>query len=290
MEPSGKRTFGELNLEGKWLYAGLYSFLENSKSSQKKPEKPILHTADSLEKYPLIPSLPKLSKDPVPLSPLRSKKSKLNPSQFALPKISLEDITPKNINVPKINTPKKLNKPKIKNSQIFSKPLNLPVRELPETMQSALQKVPSITQVQPSDKLGTNLREIFPDKIKFDEPIPDLGIPEQADETKLKEIPDPTNSQRKKLVQLAGKEYNQHIGTRIVPKLGSYSSELYTRIRLTIAPSGKIIDNEIIEKSGFAAFDKAAELAVRNALLDPLPNALAENPPYIVTIRIVPQN
>ena len=50
------------------------------------------------------------------------------------------------------------------------------------------------------------------------------------------------------------------------------------------------VDFEIIKKSGFAAFDKAAELAVRNALLEPLPNALAENPPYIVTIRIVPQN
>ena len=126
------------------------------------PKKPIL-LEDSLEKSPLIPSLPKLSKDPVPLSPLRSKKSKLNPSQLVLPKISLEDITPKKINAPKIiNTPKKLNKPKIKNSQKFSKPLNLPVRELPETMQSAIQKVPSIPQVQPSDKLGTNLREIFP--------------------------------------------------------------------------------------------------------------------------------
>jgi len=179
---------------------------------------------------------------------------------------------------------------KIKNSQKFSKPLNLPVRELPETMQSALQTVPSIPQVQPSDKLGANLREIFPDKIKFDEPLPDLGIPEQADETKLKEIPDTVNLQRKKIAQLAGEEYNLHIRTRIIPKLGSYSSELYVRIRLKIIPTGKIINYEIIKKSGFAAFDKAAELAVRNALLDPLPNALAENPPYIVTIRIVPQN
>ncbi len=85
------------------------------------PKKPLLLPVDSLEKSPLIPSLPKLSKDPVPLSPLRSKKSKLNPSQLVLPKISLEDITPKKINAPKNNTPKKLNKPKIKNSQKFSK-------------------------------------------------------------------------------------------------------------------------------------------------------------------------
>ena len=60
--------------------------------------------------------------------------------------------------------------------------------------------------------------------------------------------------------------------------------------KFKIIPTGKIIDYEIIKKSGITAFDKAAELAVRNALLDPLPIALAENPPYIVTIRIVPQS
>jgi len=95
---------------------------------------------------------------------------------------------------------------------------------------------------------------------------------------------------RKRLAQLAGEEYNLHIRTRIIPKLGSYSSELYTRIRLKIADTGKIIDYEIIKRSGFADFDKAAEIAVRFARLDPLPSAIAENPPYIVTIRIVPQN
>ncbi len=45
-----------------------------------------------------------------------------------------------------------------------------------------------------------------------------------------------------------------------------------------------------LKKADLGYMNKAAELAVRNALLDPLPNALAENPPYIVTIRIVPQN
>ena len=117
-----------------------------------------------------------------------------------------------------------------------------------------------------------------------------MGILEQVDERKLKDIPDTVNLQRKKIAQLAGEEYNLHIRTRIIPKLGSYSSELYVRIRLKIIPTGKIIDFEFIKKSGFAAFDKAAELAVRNALLDPLPHALAENPPYVVTIRIVPQS
>ncbi len=267
---------------------------EDSKSSPKKPEKPILPPMDSLVKKPLVPILPKLNKDPVPVSPLTPKKSKLNPSQLVLPKISLEDITPKKINAPKINIPKRLNKPRIKNSQRFSKPLNLPVRELPETMQSALQKVPSIPQVQPSHKLGTNLREIFPDKIKFDEPLTDSGIPEQTPLSKTKEIPESNYMQREKLVQLATEEYNLHIyqriRARIINKLGSFPSDLYARIRLKIAATGKITDYEIIKKSGFAAYDKVAKLAVWSADLDPLPDAIAENPPYIVTIRIVPQN
>ena len=117
-----------------------------------------------------------------------------------------------------------------------------------------------------------------------------MGIPEQTDERKLKEILDAGYLQRKKIAQLAGEEYNLHIRTRIIPKLGSYSAELYVRIRLKIVPSGKIISYEVIKKSGVAAFDQAAELAVRNAILEPLPSALGENPPYIVTIRIVPQN
>jgi len=267
---------------------------EDSKSSPKKPEKTILPPIDSLVKKPLVPVLPKLNKDPVPVSPLTSKKSELNPSQLVLPKISLEDITPKKINAPKINMPKRLNKPRIKNSQRFSKPLNLPVREWPATVESTLQKVPSIPQDQPSDKLRTNLSDIFPDKIKFDEPLTDSGIPEQADKTELKELPDTVNLQREKLVQLAKEEYNLHIyqriRARIINKLGSFPSDLYARIRLKIAATGKITDYEIIKKSGFAAYDKVAKLAVWNADLDPLPDAIAKNPPYIVTIRIVPQN
>ena len=96
--------------------------------------------------------------------------------------------------------------------------------------------------------------------------------------------------QRKKIAQLAGEEYNLHIRTQIVPKLGSYPAKLFVRIRLKIVESGEIIDYEVIKKSGSPSFDKAAELAVRNAILDPLPKALAQNPPYIVLIRIVSKN
>ena len=97
--------------------------------------------------------------------------------------------------------------------------------------------------------------------------------------------------QRKKLAQLAGEEYNLHIRTRINPKFGSYSPNLFVRILLKISEAGEIVYNEIRDSSGSNAFDQAAELAVRNAVLDPLPKALAENPPYIVLIRIQsPQN
>ena len=257
----------------------------------KAPKKPLLLPADSPEISTFVPSLPKLSKDPVPPSTLTSKKSKLSPSRMELPKIPLGDITPNNIKTPKnisspenINTPKKIKTPK------FSKVLELPVQKLPETIQPAVQEVPTIPQAQPPDKPETKLEEIFPEKITPEEPLQDLGIPEQTDERKLKEILDAGYLQRKKIAQLAGEEYNLHIRTRIIPKLGSYSAELYVRIRLKIVPSGKIISYEVIKKSGVAAFDQAAELAVRNAILEPLPSALGENPPYIVTIRIVPQN
>ena len=36
-------------------------------------------------------------------------------------------------------------------------------------------------------------RHIFPDKIKFEEPLTDMGIPEQADERKIKDMPDTVN-------------------------------------------------------------------------------------------------
>jgi len=275
----------------------------------KAPKKPLLLPADSPEISTFVPSIPKLSKDPVPPSRLTSKKSKLSPSRMELPRIPLGDITPNNIKTPKnisspdnINTPKniktpksfstpeKIKTPKIIKTPKFSKVLELPVQKLPVTIQPAVQEVPTIPQALPPDKPETKLEEIFPEKITPEESFQDLGIPEQADERKLKEILDAGYLQRKKIAQLAGEEYNVHIRTRIIPKLGSYSSELYVRIRLKIVPSGKIISYEFIKKSGVAAFDQVVELAVRNAILEPLPSALEENPPYIVTIRIVPQN
>ena len=193
-----------------------------------------------------------------------------------LPEFSREVISPQ-----KLKTPS------------FSKPLDLPLQKLPEISQPTLENIPTISPVMPAaeatNKPEHRLEGLFPEEIKLKEPLQDLRIPEQAPLSKTKEIPDTADLQRKKIVQLAGEEYNLHIRTKIIPKLGSYPAELFVRIRLKIIASGEIINYEVIKKSGLSSFDQAAELAVRNAVLDPLPQALAKNPPYIVLIRIVPQ-
>ena len=102
-------------------------------------------------------------------------------------------------------------------------------------------------------------------------------------------VPDIKDLQKRKETQLAIEDYNNHISNQIKPN-GEFPSGLFVRFLLTIIPSGEIITYEFIVRSGFSPFDLAAELAVRNAVLEPLPQALAENPPYIVPIRIVPQN
>ena len=243
----------------------------------KMPRKPLLLPPDSPERISAITNFPKFSKDPVPLSPITSKKSALKPSQIELHKFSQDEISPK-----KLNTPK------------FSKPIELPLQRLPQIIQPSLIDIPSISPVQPAEKPAddpeTSLEELFPKEIQLKEPLQDLGIPDQPVIKKTKEMLDTNYLQRKKIVQLAGEEYNLHILTQIIPKLGSYPSELFVKILLKIVPSGKIISYEFIKKSNSSSFDQAAELAVRNAVLAPLPPALAENPPYIVPIRIVPQN
>lgn len=235
----------------------------------RTPKKPLLLPPNSPERTRTINNLPKFIKDPVPFSPITSRKSVFKPSQIEFPKFSQEEISPK-----------KLNRPK------FSNPFDLPLRKLPQLMQPPFGDIPTISPVQPADKPETRLDELFPDEVKLEEPLQALGIPAQAAPDKTGGIPATSYLQRKKIAQLAGEEYNLHIRTQITPKLGSYPYELFVLIRLKIAPSGKIIDYEFIKKSGFSSFDQAAELAVRNANLDPLPKALTENPPYIVPVRI----
>ena len=248
-----------------------------SSQALKKTLIPLLFQPDSAGRTGGITNLPNLSKETVPLSPIRSRKSVLKPSQIELPEFSRKEISPQ-----KLKTPS------------FSKPLDLRTQNLPEISPPTLDNMPTISPVKPvaetSNKPELRLEELFPEEIKLKEPLKDLGIPENTPLSKTKEIPDTNFLQRKKITQLAGEEYNLHIRTQIIPKLGTYPTELFVRIKLKIIASGKIIEYKVIAKSGSPSFDQAAELAVRNAVLDPLPQALAVNPPYIVLIRIVPQN
>ena len=89
-------------------------------------------------------------------------------------------------------------------------------------------------------------------------------------------------------IKQAEKEYNIHIQAMVQPKLGGFDPELFVRIELEIETSGKITSFRLLEQSSSNSFNQAAELAIRNANLNPLPKALAKNPPYIVVVRIIP--
>ncbi len=188
----------------------------------------------------------------------------------------------------KYNLSKPLDLPLIKLPEISHPTLErLPtLLELPKISQPTLERLPTISAVKPAtetaDKAEPKLEELFPEGIKLKESVQNLEIPEQASIGKKKdEIQQLT-------AKLETEEYNLHIRTQIIPKLGNYPAELFARIRIKINASGNIFDYEFIKKSGSPSFDKAAELAVRNAVLDPLPQSLAKNPPYIVLIRVVP--
>ncbi|MEE3123009.1 MAG: energy transducer TonB, partial [SAR324 cluster bacterium] len=107
------------------------------------------------------------------------------------------------------------------------------------------------------------------------------------------EVPSEIEFDRKllhsKKIRQAEQEFNQHIQTMVQPKLAMFDPGLYVRIELEIGVSGKIIRYKILEASPSNAFNQAAQLAVRNVNLNPLPEALAENPPYIVVVKVIPQ-
>ena len=237
----------------------------------KIPEKPLLSAPDLQTS---IPKLPKVKNNPVVLNPLTSKKSRLSPSQIDLPKIEVKNMQPR-----KLSTPE------------FSKPTDPDFQKLLKILTPSSSEMLGIKIDQPEEKPESLLGEMPADQIKIDGDLPEIGIIKQTEDKALNQIPNMSFLQRKKLAQLAGEEYNLHIRTRINPKFGSYSSNLFVRILLKINEAGEIVYLEIKDSSGSTAFDQAAELAVRNAVLDPLPKALAENPPYIVLIRIQsPQN
>jgi hypothetical protein len=190
-----------------------------SPQALKKPRRPLLLPPDSPERTSTITNVPKLSKEPVPLSPISSRKSVLKPSQMELPEFSREVISPQ-----KLKTPS------------FSKPLDLPLQKLPEISQPTLENIPTISPVIPAaeatNKPEHRLEGLFPEEIKLKEPLQDLRIPEQAPLSKTKEIPDTADLQRKKIVQLAGEEYNLHILPKGIPSTSTTTHCLSTVLLL----------------------------------------------------------
>ena len=119
--------------------------------------------------------------------------------------------------------------------------------------------------------------------------VPMLEFKETKEPEVSSEIEFNQKLQISKKIRQAEQEYNQHIQTMVQPKLAMYDSELFVRIELEIGVSGKIIRYRILEASPSNAFNQAAQLAIRNVNLNPLPEALAGNPPYIVVVKVIPQ-
>ena len=119
--------------------------------------------------------------------------------------------------------------------------------------------------------------------------VPMLEFKETKEPEVSSEIEFNQKLQISKKIRQAEQEYNQHIQTMVQPKLAMYDLELFVRIELEIGVSGKIIRYRILEASPSNAFNQAAQLAIRNVNLNPLPEALAGNPPYIVVVKVIPQ-
>ena len=119
--------------------------------------------------------------------------------------------------------------------------------------------------------------------------VPMLELKEVSEPEVPSEIEFNLKLQHSKKIRQAEQEFNQHIQTMVQPKLAMFDPGLYVRIELEIGVSGKINRYKILESSPSNAFNQAAQLAVRNVNLNPLPEALAENPPYIVVVKVIPQ-
>jgi len=236
------------------------------------PKNPFLLKNNPPKKAKTPNTIPKFNKKNVPLSPIKAKESILKPKNIQVPSFSPKSIPQKNI---ESSTFSNTFKPLTRNNQQIKSP--------------KLKENPNILNVKPNN-VNEPIENFFGDEQKNNVPLPeDIIIPEDKKPINNMSVPDIKDIQKRKETQLAIEDYNNHISNQIKPN-GEFPSGLFVRFLLTIIPSGEIITYEFIVKSGFSPFDLAAELAVRNAILEPLPQALAENPPYIVPIRIVPQN
>ena len=235
-------------------------------------QKPILPKNNPIERTSNIENIPNFNKKNLILSPIKSSESLIKPKKVDVPRLPQENVLQKKLDPAK-----------------FSKSFKSSEQESPKINLNKLKTTPSISKPRPKN-LQENFDNLFSDEQKKDLPLPEnINIPENEEPKNIVSVPDIKDLQKRKETQLAIEDYNNHISNQIKPN-GQFPSGLFVRFLLTIIPSGEIIKFEFIAKSGFSPFDLAAELAVRNAVLDELPQALAKNPPYIVPIRIVPQN
>lgn len=251
-----------------------------TKTQPKTPEKP--------EISPTLPSIksPSLKKE-LPQQALISLPEPELPTSL-LPNIELKQ--------PMLQSQPLPDSPVLKPDSLSS---NLPKPMLSTSLPEPEAKLPNLEQKiqttpilkpKPLENPQINTSEpILVPESEMEPIVPMLEFKETKEPEVSSEIKFNQKLQISKKIRQAEQEYNQHIQTMVQPKLAMYDSELFVRIELEIGVSGKIIRYRILEASPSNAFNQAAQLAIRNVNLNPLPEALAGNPPYIVVVKVIPQ-
>ena len=251
-----------------------------TKTQPKTPEKPeISPTLPSIKNPSLKKELPQQALIPLPEPEL--------PTSL-LPNIELKQtmVEPQPLPESPVLKPDSLssNLPK----PMLSTSLPEPEAKLPN-LEQKIQTTP-ILKPKPLENPQINTSEpILVPESEMEPIVPMLEFKETKEPEVSPEIEFNQKQQISKKIRQAEQEYNQHIQTMVQPKLAMYDSELFVRIELEIGVSGKIIRYRILEASPSNAFNQAAQLAIRNVNLNPLPEALAGNPPYIVVVKVIPQ-
>ena len=251
-----------------------------TKTQPKTPEKPeISPTLPSIKSPSLKKELPQQALIPLPEPEL--------PTSL-LPNIELKQ--------PMLQSQPLPDSPVLKPDSLSS---NLPKPMLSTSLPEPEAKLPNLEQKiqttpilkpKPLENPQINTSEpILVPESEMEPIVPMLEFKETKEPEVSSEIKFNQKLQISKKIRQAEQEYNQHIQTMVQPKLAMYDSELFVRIELEIGVSGKIIRYRILEASPSNAFNQAAQLAIRNVNLNPLPEALAGNPPYIVVVKVIPQ-
>ena len=251
-----------------------------TKTQPKTPEKPeISPTLPSIKSPSLKKELPQQALIPLPepelptslLPNIELKQPMLQPQPLPDSPVLKPDSLSSNLPKPMLST--SLPEPEAKLPNLEQKIQTTPILK-PKPLEN-----PQISTSEP----------ILVPESEMEPIVPMLEFKETKEPEVSSEIEFNQKLQISKKIRQAEQEYNQHIQTMVQPKLAMYDSELFVRIELEIGVSGKIIRYRILEASPSNAFNQAAQLAIRNVNLNPLPEALAGNPPYIVVVKVIPQ-